>query len=152
MEQKTKKMHKARIHVSGMTCTTCASTVEKALAETEGIEQASVNFAFENAAVEYDPEKINLARVKDVISQTGYGMATKKSIFPVSGMTCASCVARVEEALKSVTGIITVNVNLASEKATVEYIEGTAISEMRNAVANAGYSLGSEADCRMGSE
>jgi Cu+-exporting ATPase len=61
-------------------------------------------------------------------------------------MTCASCVARVEEALSSVPGVVSANVNLASEKATVEYIEGTAIADMRRAVREAGYELGSEAE------
>jgi len=61
-------------------------------------------------------------------------------------MTCASCVARVEEALSSVPGVISVNVNLASEKATVEYLEGTGLADMRRAVKDAGYELGPEAE------
>ena len=61
-------------------------------------------------------------------------------------MTCASCVARVEEALNSVPGVITANVNLASEKATVEYVEGTEIADLRRAVKDAGYELGTEAE------
>lgn len=71
---------------------------------------------------------------------------SKKSIFPVAGMTCASCVARVEQALSSVPGVISANVNLASEKATVEYTEGTDIADLRRAVEEAGYELGSEAE------
>jgi len=146
MVEKAKKPQKMRIHVTGMTCTTCAATVEKALAEKQGIEQAQVNFASETASVEYDPEKIDLAAIKDSISQVGYGTATRKSIFPVRGMTCASCVARVEEALKSVPGVVTVSVNLASEKATVEYIEGTEIADLRRVVKDAGYEMGAEAE------
>ncbi len=73
-------------------------------------------------------------------------MATQKSIFPVQGMTCASCVARVEEALKSVPGVVSVSVNLASEKATVEYLEGTEFADLRRAVKDAGYELGREAE------
>jgi len=146
MVEKAKKPQKMRLHVTGMTCTTCAATVEKALAEKQGIEQAQVNFASETASVEYDPEKIDLAAIKDSISQVGYGTATRKSIFPVRGMTCASCVARVEEALKSVPGVVTVSVNLASEKATVEYIEGTEIADLRRVVKDAGYELGAEAE------
>ena len=128
-----------------MTCTTCASTIEKGLAETPGVEKANVSFASEKASVEYDPSMVNLAAIKNTISQLGYGIATKKSIFPVSGMTCASCVARVENALTSVPGVISANVNLASEKATVEYVEGTDIAEMQQAVKEAGYGLGPEA-------
>ncbi len=71
-------------------------------------------------------------------------MATQKSIFPVQGMTCASCVARVEEALKSLPVVISVSVNLASEKASVEYLEGTEYSDLRRVVKDAGYDLGRE--------
>ena len=60
-------------------------------------------------------------------------------------MTCASCVARVEQALSSVPGVVSASVNLASEKATVEYIEGTELAKLHRAVADAGYKLGSEA-------
>jgi len=142
----SRKSEKASIPITGMTCTTCAATIEKSLAETAGVEQARVNFAQEKAAIEYDATKISLAKIKDTISELGYGAATSKSIFPVVGMTCASCVARVEQALSSVPGVISANVNLASEKATVEYIEGTEFAELRQAVAEAGYELGSEAE------
>jgi Cu+-exporting ATPase len=146
MMVKTKNTRKARINVMGMTCTTCAATVEKALAEKKGVSQAKVNFASGKASLEYDPAQVDLAAIKDTISETGYGAAVKKSIFPVGGMTCASCVARVEEALKSVPGVITVNVNLASEKATVEYLEDVAVDDLRHAVEDAGYTLGAEAE------
>lgn len=112
----SKKTEKAHIYITGMTCTTCAATIEKGLAETPGVEQVNLSYASSKASIEYDPSKVNLAKIKSTISQLGYGTATKKSIFPVSGMTCASCVARVEEALLSVSGVISANVNLASEK------------------------------------
>jgi len=140
----SKKADKASIHVTGMTCTTCAATIRKGLSQTLGVEQADVNFASEKASIEYDHTKVDLAKIKDTVSQLGYGVAAKKSIFPVSGMTCASCVARVEEALSSVPGVISASVNLASEKATVEYLEGTGLDGMRRAVKDAGYELGPE--------
>ena len=142
----TKKSEKASIPITGMTCTNCAATVKKGLAETPGVERADVNFASEKASVEYDPAKVDLARIKQSISQLGYGVAAKKAVFPVVGMTCASCVARVEEALSSVPGVVSANVNLASEKATVEYIEGTDIADLKRAVKDAGYELGSETE------
>ena len=140
----SKKSDKASIHITGMTCTTCAATIEKGLSETPGVEQADVNFASEKASVKYDPTKVDLARIKNTVSQLGYMVATKKSIFPVGGMTCASCVARVEGTLSSVPGVISASVNLASEKATVEYLEGTGLADMRQAVKEAGYELGPE--------
>jgi Cu+-exporting ATPase len=141
----SKKSDKASIHITGMSCTTCAATIEKGLSQTPGVEQADVNFTSEKASIKYDPTKVDLARIKDTVSQLGYGVATRKSIFPVAGMTCASCVARVEGALSSVPGVVSANVNLASEKATVEYLEGTAVADIRRAVKDAGYELGPEA-------
>ena len=145
-ESSTKKAQRGRIRITGMTCTTCAATIEKGLAETLGVEGANVNFASEEASVEYDPTKVDLAKIRDTISELGYGTATKKSVFPVGGMTCASCVARVEQALSDVPGVISANVNLASEKATVEYAEEARFADLRQAVREAGYELGPEAE------
>ncbi len=72
-------------------------------------------------------------------------MATQKTTYPVGGMTCASCVVHVEEALKSVPGVVSVNVNLASEKATVEYQADTDYADLKKAVEEVGYELGKEA-------
>jgi Cu+-exporting ATPase len=120
--------------------------VEKALRKTKGVVQARVNFASEKASLEYDPKKVDIKAIINTVTGTGYGVVTKKSIYPVSGMTCASCVARVEEALKSVPGVISVSVNLASEKASVEYLEGTEYTDLRRAVKDAGYELGREVE------
>ena len=145
-ESDSRKAERARIRITGMTCTTCAATIEKGLAETPGVGRANVNFASEEASLEYDPTKVDLAKIRDTISGLGYGVATKKSIFPVGGMTCASCVARVEKALSDVPGVISANVNLASEKATVEYTGDVGVADLRQAVKDAGYELGPEAE------
>ncbi len=147
MPQKTvRKKEKARIHVTGMTCTTCAATIAKGLAKTAGVAKAEVNFASEQASIEYDPTQVTLGNLKKTINRIGYNAATRKSVFPVRGMTCASCVARVEQALANVSGVVSVSVNLASEKATVEYLEGTQISDLKRAVTDAGYELGEETE------
>lgn len=144
MKEATQKVKKARVSLTGMSCATCAATIEKALNTTNGVKQARVNFASETALVEYDPFVIDLGEIRNIITETGYDTAVRKSIFPVQGMTCASCVNRVEEALKSVPGVISAGVNLASEKATVEYLEGVEPDELRRAVEDAGYELGEE--------
>jgi P-type Cu+ transporter len=122
------------------------AAVEKALRKTKGIAQARVNLASEKALVEYDPKTVDLKTIMSSVTGAGYGVATKKSIYPVQGMTCASCVARVEEALKSLPSVVSVSVNLASEKASVEYLEGTEFADMRQAVKDAGYGLGKEVE------
>ena len=143
-EPASEKTTKANLPITGMTCATCAITVEKGLAETPGIEHANVNFASEKASIEYDPNKVSLSKLAATISELGYGVATKKSIYPVGGMTCASCVAHVEEALKEVPGVVSVGVNLGSEKATVEYLPDVTYADLRKAVDEAGYTLGPE--------
>jgi P-type Cu+ transporter len=145
-ESKIKNPEKAKIHITGMTCTNCAATVEKSLATTKGIGKATVNFASEEASVEYDPSEVNLSTITDTINQLGYKAAVKKAIFPVGGMTCASCVARVEKALMDVPGVISASVNLASEKATVEFTEQVRYQVLKHAVEDAGYELGEETE------
>jgi len=137
---------KTTIPITGMTCTTCAATIEKGLARTPGVEAADVSFASEKASLEYDPSKVDLNRIKDTISRLGYKAATQKSIFPINGMTCAACVARVEDALLNVPGVVSANANLTSEKATVEYIDGAELANLKQAIQNAGYELGPEAE------
>jgi Cu+-exporting ATPase len=138
------KKASAHICVGGMTCTTCANTIHKALSDTRGVTRADVSFAGEKVAIEYDPEQVALSDLTRTIGQLGYQARLRKSIFPVRGMTCASCVSRVEKALQAVRGVVSVNVNLASEKATVEYTDDTDIGELHQAVADAGYILGEE--------
>jgi P-type Cu+ transporter len=137
---------KVQVPITGMTCATCAVTIEKGLAETPGISESKVNIASEKASIEYDPAITDLAKIKNTVTDLGYGIATKKSTFPVIGMSCASCVARVESALSEVPGVISVGVNLASEKATVEYLDSTPITDLKKAVREAGYDLGSESE------
>jgi len=139
------KTEKVNLPITGMHCANCALNLEKGLAGTPGIKQAVVNFASEKATLDYDPAQISLAKIKNTVSESGYGVATRKSVFPVGGMTCASCVARVEQALASVPGVISAGVNLASEKATVEYIDGVNPADLKRAVREAGYEPGDEA-------
>ncbi len=84
MDEKTsgKKSEKARLHVTGMTCTTCARTIGKGLSETHGVKRANVNFASEEASLEYDPNKVNLAKIKDTISATGLRGSHQEIHFP----------------------------------------------------------------------
>ena len=145
-EKESEKLKKVTLQVTGMTCSTCAVTLEKGLSETPGVKESFVNLANEKAVLEYDPSKIDLIKIKEVVSGLGYGVATRKSIFPVRGMMSATCVGHVEDALRRVPGVISTNVNLASEKATIEYVEGIGFEELKNAVADAGYELGAETE------
>jgi len=136
-----RNMIRVNIPIRGMSCAACAQTIEKGLKETAGIASGHVNLATESAVVEYDPEKVDLVQVRSVINGSGYDVASRKSVFPVSGMTCASCVSRVENALSTIPGVISTTINLASEKVSVEYLDSVTFSDLRQAVRDAGYDL-----------
>jgi len=108
-----------------MSCTSCAQTIEKALKEHVGVEQANVNFASEKAYLTYDPKVTNKKELIETVRATGYDarLETKKTIMKIGGMTCASCAQTIENTLKKTEGIVEANVNLASEKAVVVYDE-----------------------------
>jgi len=144
--KKQPEYKKATISIAGMHCASCAVNIEKGLAILDGVRQARVNYASEKAFVEYNPEQTDITRIKNAISGQGYQAVTKKIVLPVKGMHCASCVARVEKALNDVSGVVSAAVNLASEKATIEYIEGTEIVDMKKAVRDAGFEPGSGAE------
>jgi Cu+-exporting ATPase len=140
MNVEPKHKDKITIPLQGMTCASCAATIEKALSGLTGVSKANVNLASEKASVEYDSTKANAGKMARTISDAGYGVAFEKTTFGVGGMTCASCVSHVEKALLEVKGVVSAFVNLATEKATVEYLAGEATTaDFKKAVENAGY-------------
>src|ERR671918_1190817 len=117
-----KRIAQVMLPVTGMSCASCVRRVERALSEKEGVAEASVNFAAEKASVNYDPTTTNPDDLIGAIRDAGYGADVREANFSVSGMTCASCVGRVERALEKVPGVLEASVNLANERATVEYL------------------------------
>ncbi len=130
------------VPVEGMTCASCVSHVEKALQSVPGITKAAVNLATEKAAVSLATEEVPLEEMREAVAQAGYKLPTTRATVNIGGMTCAACVSHVEKALKGVTGVVEANVNLATEKATVDYLPGVAdLDGMGRAVADSGYRL-----------
>jgi Cu+-exporting ATPase len=123
MTNEPKERKKISLDVVGMTCASCAQTIEKALKEHAGVEQANVNFASEKAYLTYDPKVTNKKELMETVRAAGYDahLETKKAIIRIGGMTCASCAQTIENALKKTEGIVEANVNLATEKAVVVY-------------------------------
>src|SRR5215216_4799156 len=125
-----------------MTCASCVRRVERALSKQEGVAEASVSFAAEKATVSYDPAVTNPEELVGAIEDAGYGAEVQRISFGVTGMSCASCVGRVEQALARVPGVLHASVNLAAEKATVEYLAGeTGQRDLERAVEAAGYGV-----------
>ncbi|MGM0851175.1 MAG: heavy metal translocating P-type ATPase [Bacillota bacterium] len=113
------------IDITGMTCAACANRIEKGLNKMEGVEKATVNFAMEKAAVKYNPEVVKPMDLQKSIRDLGYDVQLEKTEFDITGMTCAACSARIEKVLNKQDGIQHATVNLALEKATIEYAPGT---------------------------
>ena len=109
------------LKVGGMTCAACSSRVERGLAKLPGVEQAAVNLATGKAAVTYDRSQLSLNEIAQKIEALGYEVIRDKVELKITGMTCAACSGRVERSLKKLPGVVNAVVNLAVEKATVEY-------------------------------
>jgi P-type Cu+ transporter len=128
--------------ITGMTCAACVVRNEKALRKVEGVSEANVNFATEKASVTFDPDVISAEDLVHTVEAAGYGVATARETLPIMGMTCASCVARVERALRKPPGVLSADVNLATEKATVTYLPGQAThADLVAAIEAAGYEV-----------
>ncbi len=143
----TETKQRITVPIKGMTCASCVSHVTKALGGLPGVEEVSVNLATERASLAVGHQQVELADVADALEDAGYGLGTQKVTLNIGGMTCASCVGHVERALSGVPGVTSAAVNLATERATVEYVPGVGgISDMRQAVEDAGYSVPGLAD------
>jgi Cu+-exporting ATPase len=131
------------LSITGMHCANCAFTVERSLKKTEGVTNATVNFATEQASVMFDPVVVDPAELIERVEDAGYGVVTAKVELPITGMTCANCAATVERTLnKKVNGVISASVNFATERASVEYIPGVAsVADMIRAIEDAGYGV-----------
>jgi Cu+-exporting ATPase len=127
--------------ITGMTCASCVLRVEKALKKTSGVQSAEVNLASEHATVRYDPAQIAPEQLTATIEAAGYGVVTDQVELPITGMTCASCVSRVAKALNKVPGVLSAEVNLATERATVRFTPTTSRAELQAAVEAAGYGV-----------
>lgn len=127
---------KSSLQIKGMSCASCVSRIETALKKVDGVTQASVNLATERAEItSYTP--IDREALIKAIEHAGYEVADAATELSIDGMTCASCVSRVEKALKAVPGVKEANVNLATERAT---ITGTAnVATLIAAIDKAGY-------------
>ena len=129
-----------RFAVQGLSCASCVARVEKALAALPGVEQASVNFATEQASVRADA-RVGLAALKAAVEKAGYALPEAAVRLQIGDMTCASCAGRVEKALGQVPGVLSAQVNLALETAEVRVAGDSAamLPALVAAVERAGY-------------
>ncbi|HEY0845880.1 MAG TPA: heavy metal translocating P-type ATPase [Noviherbaspirillum sp.] len=137
-QAKTAGAREFNLHVEGMTCASCVARVEKALRAVPGVADASVSIANDSAKVVAD-RSVALTQVRQAIEKAGYNITEQEVDLDVEGMTCASCVGRVEKALRKIDGVIDANVNLATESAHVRIAEGLPPETLTAAIEAAGY-------------
>ena len=156
-----------RFPVEGMTCASCVNRIERYLRKVDGVIEANVNLATETAAVRFDPTHVDFDILRSAVEAAGYearldlaersGAAGTQTIeigftapqgasdgprtlaLDIEGMTCASCVNRIERYLRKVDGVVEANVNLATERATITARPDVTIDQMIAAVEAAGY-------------
>ena len=123
--------------IAGMTCASCAGRVERALSKVIGASAVSVNLATEQARVQAPSD--SLPALMDAVAKAGYSVPQQNLELSIDGMTCASCVGRVERALGKVAGVKSVSVNLANERAHLELLGQVDPRTLIAAVTKAGY-------------
>jgi Cu+-exporting ATPase len=159
-QTQTEPMTESRtvLALEGMTCASCAMRIEKGLKKIPGVQEASVNFATEQATVMYDPAQTGMEQMVQKVDTVGYKAiplvmpapklapielepeGESRTVLDLEGMTCASCVMRIEKGLKKVPGVKDANVNLATEQAVVTYDPAqTNLEQMVQKVEAVGY-------------
>ncbi len=137
---------KESLKITGMSCAACAARIEKGLNKQEGVKQANVNFAVEKATVEYDDSLTDSGKIQETIEKLGYGIIMESEKYgnkvelKLSGMSCAACSAKIEKKLNKTQGIVRAAVNLATEKANIEYDPSTIkVSDIIKIIEGLGY-------------
>lgn len=129
--------------IAGMTCSHCAERLEKELEALAGVEKAVVNYSSGAAIVRYSPTEFDAGSLLDLIQKEGFEAGVATARLGIRGMHCASCVAKIESALKVTPGVTSAVVNVATESAHVEYMPSfTEIENLEKAVESAGYRTG----------
>jgi Cu+-exporting ATPase len=142
VDEKATGLQRIELPVYGMTCSRCAQAVERAFKGVPGVKRATVNLDSGRAFVEYDPERVTVAQLHETIKGAGYRSEGAKTRFKIDGITCASCITRIESALRETPGVVSASVSLGTEEAVVEYLPSVADkAAVERAVASAGYKV-----------
>lgn len=138
-------MKKIKLNIMGMTCASCANTIDKTLNRLEGVIEASINLAQDQAMITYDEQILDEESLIQSIVDVGYDASKfideiEDLTFRIEGMTCASCAQNVERAVKKLEGIENLSVNIATDKMHVSFNhQKLKLSDIKKAVYDAGY-------------
>ena len=139
-DRREKQEGRADLPVLGMSCAACAATIERGLQDLPGVRAANVNFATTRATVLFDPALLDRSDLIETVRKTGYDVAVSSLDLQIQGISCASCVLRIEQAVQTLPGVVRASVNLALGKARVDYL-ATEVGprEIKKAIEAAGY-------------
>ncbi len=127
--------------VTGMTCANCVATIERNLKKEAGVQASNVNLSNERATVDYDPAVASIETIIKRIERAGYGVAEGELDLHIRGLSDSADADRLTKKLNSLTGILSANVNIASETARVRFIPTVLTRvEIQQAVQSAGFS------------
>jgi len=130
------------LKIQGMTCASCAKTVEKTAKKLQGVSEANVNFATEKLNITFDDSKVTVKDIQAAVEKAGYKLLSEavSKTMKIEGMTCASCAKNIEKATRKLNGVTESNVNFATEKLTISYEPNLVkVSEIKKAIEKAGY-------------
>jgi Cu+-exporting ATPase len=129
--------------ISGLSCANCVNEIERDLKKLRGISHVSINPVTEELTIVFDDSEVREDAIVKAIRDAGYDVALSRLDLPITGMTCANCARAIERALKrKVPGVVNATVNLATERASVEYLPGEATRrDLVRAIENAGYGV-----------
>ncbi|HAX73478.1 MAG TPA: heavy metal translocating P-type ATPase [Firmicutes bacterium] len=142
-------MKKIALKIKGMSCSSCANRLEKAVSQVVGIEQASVNFATETLSVSFQEDVVTQTQIEEAVIKTGFTVIKnhKHGMYKIEGLSCSSCANKVEKIVGELDGVDQATVNFATHKLVVKYNEDIVNDvKMKAAVEKAGYKLIREED------
>ena len=130
--------------ITGMSCAACAKAVERIVKKLDGVEDQNVNIATEKLSITYDKSKISFNDIKLAIEKGGYGVENnienKNIDLKIEGMSCAACAKAIESVVKKLDGVELINVNIATDKASINYNPSKIkLSEIKRVIEKAGY-------------
>ncbi|MFC6769964.1 heavy metal translocating P-type ATPase [Halorubrum trueperi] len=129
------------LDITGMSCANCSGTIQDTLESLDGVSKADANFATDEGSVTYDPDEVSLQEIYEAIDEAGYGAITETVSIAISDMTCANCAETNETALENTPGVVTAEVNYATDEAQVTYNPAeVSLNTLYDAIEDAGYS------------
>lgn len=136
------KSERIDLPLTGMSCASCARTIEKRLSETHGVRTVAVNLATSRATVEYDSSATGIQQLLNTVQSSGYGtLPPERADFVVDDSARPSGSSQpLENHLKGIPGVVNVSFNLSAMEVSVNYIPGsTDRNTIRLAIEDFGY-------------